>query len=194
MFTLIHNAINNVYKTVSFKVAYTDQTKDYRVNPNWTVQEFIHCMNTICRRDFGLEDVDIIPSQHSECYMNQYNPHTTLKAEEGPAIEKLVNTDDLGRILLKTLFGEELHVFFYIRPRQTIAGLLSQLEESVIMTNLPDINESQMVCPICMERNKNILFMPCRHLACCSTCGINTSVQNCPICRGTITERIAIFV
>jgi hypothetical protein len=184
-----------MYKTVSFKVAYTDQTKDYRLNPDWTAQEFIHCINATCRRDFGLEDVDIVPSQHSGCYRNQYNPHTILKAEEGPAIDKLINTDDLGRILLKTLFGEELQVFFYIRPRQTVAGLLEDLESRILptYTGIPS-TISHPTCQICLDRDKNLLFMPCRHLACCSDCGTNSRLLVCPICRGSIIERIVVFV
>jgi len=36
-------------------------------------------------------------------------------------------------------------------------------------------------CTICMDKNKNIIFYPCRHFYCCSHC--SKSLDICPICR-----------
>ena len=45
-------------------------------------------------------------------------------------------------------------------------------------------------CVICMERIKNILFVPCHHFAVCRVCA---NLHSCPICRTQITDRISVI-
>ena len=47
-----------------------------------------------------------------------------------------------------------------------------------------DLNE----CVICMDAEKDIVFMPCGHLYTCETC--SSKVTKCPMCRQVITNRI----
>lgn len=49
-------------------------------------------------------------------------------------------------------------------------------------------DNEQRRCCICMENEKQILFMPCRHVCCCSSCA--HAVGKCPVCRGTVEQRI----
>ena len=56
----------------------------------------------------------------------------------------------------------------------------------------PPQSPSHNKCLICLENDRNCIFMECRHLACCHDCA--TSQQRCPICRQTITRREHVFV
>lgn len=51
-------------------------------------------------------------------------------------------------------------------------------------------------CIICQERDKCILFLPCKHVCLCSECNLVLKRYNraCPICRTVINRTMKIFV
>lgn len=49
-------------------------------------------------------------------------------------------------------------------------------------------------CVVCLERNANVVSMPCKHLALCISCGARPDVTCCPICRTDIQGRLQIFL
>jgi hypothetical protein len=53
-------------------------------------------------------------------------------------------------------------------------------------------NEEFHECAICMldDSKPNVIFLPCRHAICCSTCARMGSVRNCPFCRQQIESRV----
>jgi len=48
-------------------------------------------------------------------------------------------------------------------------------------------------CSVCLTTPRNLLFLPCRHLSCCETCGSNDTIQICVICRVPIETKIRVF-
>jgi hypothetical protein len=46
-------------------------------------------------------------------------------------------------------------------------------------------------CIICMERERNIVLLPCRHLLTCEDCG--ETVFECPVCREGVSHRLIVF-
>ncbi len=42
-------------------------------------------------------------------------------------------------------------------------------------------------CEICYSKEKNIIFLPCKHSYCCDICAINIRMRGnwCPICRNS---------
>lgn len=48
-------------------------------------------------------------------------------------------------------------------------------------------------CVICMDNLANIVCMPCKHLALCTYCSWQEAVDNCPICRTSIQEKMLIY-
>ena len=48
-------------------------------------------------------------------------------------------------------------------------------------------------CVICMEKPKNSLCLPCKHLCMCEDCCHVSSIDKCPICRNPIDEIIKCF-
>jgi len=53
--------------------------------------------------------------------------------------------------------------------------------------------EDARMCVICKEKNKCVLFMPCRHLCACQDCGHLNVLAQCPLCRQNILERINVY-
>jgi len=47
-------------------------------------------------------------------------------------------------------------------------------------------------CSICYNSTRSAAFLPCSHLACCKDC--STEVNECPLCRTTITQRMDVFM
>jgi hypothetical protein len=45
-------------------------------------------------------------------------------------------------------------------------------------------------CDVCYERQKNVVFIPCSHFACCDICANNPMITKCPICRSVFREII----
>ena len=53
-----------------------------------------------------------------------------------------------------------------------------------------EINSTKNICKICLEKEVNRLFLPCRHLAACEQCAI--LLKSCHICRSLITSVVNI--
>ena len=51
--------------------------------------------------------------------------------------------------------------------------------------------KSERLCVICLSKDKNVLFLPCAHLAACLDCSFN--LQTCPICRSKIQATVRTF-
>lgn len=46
-------------------------------------------------------------------------------------------------------------------------------------------------CVVCMETGSQVIFLPCGHVCCCQVC--SDALQNCPLCRANISQRIRLF-
>nr|XP_020495739.1 E3 ubiquitin-protein ligase LRSAM1 isoform X1 [Labrus bergylta] len=46
-------------------------------------------------------------------------------------------------------------------------------------------------CVVCMETGSQVIFLPCGHVCCCQVC--NDAMQNCPLCRSNISQRIRLY-
>jgi len=47
-------------------------------------------------------------------------------------------------------------------------------------------------CCICLESDRQVLFLPCRHICCCATC--SETIRECPMDRGHIQQRITFIM
>mmetsp|Transcript_8829 Transcript_8829/g.7890 ORF Transcript_8829/g.7890 Transcript_8829/m.7890 type:complete len:346 (-) Transcript_8829:20-1057(-) len=61
-----------------------------------------------------------------------------------------------------------------------------------LLRNVQSPNE-QRLCVICIEREKTVLLLPCRHLCLCEVCSTYDSLTNCPVCRRKINDKINAF-
>ena len=93
------------------------------------------------------------------------------------------------------LFFHNLSIIFNILPDGTLISVVNNAiiaakeeEEALLKKRLQEL-EDTIICPICMERQKNRVFQ-CGH----ATCGICAeSLRNCPICRKIIKQKINLF-
>lgn len=81
--------------------------------------------------------------------------------------------------------------------RQTPASSTGSTSSEIDLkksTKLKEENErlkSERLCVVCLSKDKNILFLPCAHLAACLDCSFN--MQNCPLCRSTIQATVRTY-
>uniref|UniRef100_A0A8C1TLU6 Leucine rich repeat and sterile alpha motif containing 1 n=1 Tax=Cyprinus carpio TaxID=7962 RepID=A0A8C1TLU6_CYPCA len=50
---------------------------------------------------------------------------------------------------------------------------------------------SSSECVVCMEHESQVIFLPCGHVCCCQTC--SDALQSCPMCRGTVSQRVRLY-
>uniref|UniRef100_A0A673K5N3 E3 ubiquitin-protein ligase LRSAM1-like n=1 Tax=Sinocyclocheilus rhinocerous TaxID=307959 RepID=A0A673K5N3_9TELE len=50
---------------------------------------------------------------------------------------------------------------------------------------------SSSECVVCMEHESQVIFLPCGHVCCCQTC--SNALQSCPLCRGSISQRVRLY-
>jgi hypothetical protein len=103
---------------------------------------------------------------------------------------------------------------FYIKPlnRQdatlqdtgepaTTSGAVAEEQETEEPLSSPPLSSPPLsspplssLCAVCLDEPKQVVFMPCRHMACCETCGLTDSVRSCVICRTVIAHKITVFL
>ena len=59
------------------------------------------------------------------------------------------------------------------------------IEQIIIRKDSEGYGDDNSICPICMEKQRNIIFLPCKHLF-CDSCTKIIKKGDCPICRRTI--------
>ena len=52
--------------------------------------------------------------------------------------------------------------------------------------------KEQRICKVCMDCEVSIVFLPCGHLVCCSSCA--PALRTCPICRTLIRGTLRTYV
>ena len=58
-------------------------------------------------------------------------------------------------------------------------------------TRIKEMKEERQ-CKVCLDREADIVFVPCGHLVCCINCA--ASLRRCPICRAKIDKAIKTYV
>eukprot|EP00270_Netrium_digitus_P013462 TRINITY_DN4479_c0_g1_i2.p1 TRINITY_DN4479_c0_g1~~TRINITY_DN4479_c0_g1_i2.p1 ORF type:complete len:505 (+),score=130.56 TRINITY_DN4479_c0_g1_i2:183-1697(+) len=72
------------------------------------------------------------------------------------------------------------------------AALVDQAESSKLQRQeLDRVQQEKVLCRVCFERDISLVLMPCRHRVLCTWCA--EKCKQCPICRSTIIERMAVF-
>ncbi|KAK7582126.1 hypothetical protein V9T40_013571 [Parthenolecanium corni] len=59
-------------------------------------------------------------------------------------------------------------------------------------TNDKSTKESSMSCKICFVEERNVMFVPCRHIIACENCAAN--LAKCGVCRCKIEDTIRVFL
>lgn len=78
-----------------------------------------------------------------------------------------------------------------------IRNRMREFLEQVRMNKLKGLSlllTDSFKCVICIENPKNIIFVPCYHMALCSTCYDKLEKKSCPVCRKRINDTVKIFI
>ena len=144
------------------------QDKLLYVNCNWTCQHF---RNEILQKlNLVIDNFDI--------YCTVYDI---------TSIHPVPNDDCIGLLNFININNDN---FIYNNVQFTVRNR----HERPTTTATPTATSvSTMTCSICFTRQRSLVFMPCRHLACCSTCGVHESIIRCVLCRESIQNRLEIF-
>jgi len=56
-----------------------------------------------------------------------------------------------------------------------------------------DKEKESRLCVICQEGEKSVVLFPCRHMCLCESCSQHDDLQQCPLCRRPIVQRISVY-
>jgi hypothetical protein len=116
------------------------------------------------------------------------------RLEERVRSETLFSRDVLRS--LDSLLGEIRSSLFLSPPRKetTLSSSVSSPEDQVSISRLYreiDLLHTDLDCCVCLSSPKNTVFLPCRHMKCCSSCSRTLTV--CPVCRGDIASVVLVY-
>ena len=66
------------------------------------------------------------------------------------------------------------------------------IDELPHMNQIPSNRNEGTLCGICKQKERDILFLPCRHLVACGTCPMQ--LVNCPVCFKKIEQMMRIYI
>ena len=69
---------------------------------------------------------------------------------------------------------------------------ISEAKETHMRRRLEQ-QDTEKACVVCMEGNKTVLLLPCKHLCVCSHCSDRVELTHCPLCRIEIESKIKTF-
>jgi len=52
--------------------------------------------------------------------------------------------------------------------------------------------EQERNCVVCLEKERKVLLLPCKHVCLCESCSVNVDV--CPLCRAIINSKTTVFI
>jgi hypothetical protein len=151
---------NWIMPTIYFKVVFTDNTRSYQVDPNWSLDDFWNITKSRIIRDFNIDQYELVEAGQ--------NVNNGL-AEQGIAFDK----NEPVRLCEK--YGRNVNVSFYIRP----LNIFHTFQQEEIVEELPE-------CAVCYNNIQLICPYICNHIICsnCYASCLNNSFLICPMCRG----------
>ena len=93
------------------------------------------------------------------------------------------------------------------RKQESVQDSLSSLESNLSTASLSSVETAsqdsllreenqrlreERLCKICAENDIGVVFIPCGHLATCTSCA--ASFSNCPVCRADIQSAVRTFM
>jgi len=111
--------------------------------------------------------------------------NSKLKSESDDAKSKLLMVEQELRMVSDPSCFATLPLKNLRELREKLDKLSISLSKTIDQKH--DSLVENLLCKICMEKEKNVLLLPCRHFICCSECV--SSIATCPLCRAKITQK-----
>lgn len=128
----------------------------------------------------------INPSQHVDTEGRVYHPYLN----EWDPVNESSDITSLLQIMCST-FSEASPVYSKQPPRQGSSNKIKQTQPRTRTANpLPQDDQTDDNCIVCMELKKDSVLIPCGHLGICFKCAnrCKETSKTCPVCREKITE------
>lgn len=83
---------------------------------------------------------------------------------------------------------------YYDQPIKKASDKKDEKEQKdhLVGRDQKDEMPTELICCVCMERRRSVVFKPCEHMSCCSECSLK--IKKCPICRETINSVSRVFL
>ena len=95
-----------------------------------------------------------------------------------------------GKIDLLDILGGKINEVTNELKKQRKRASKAEIEKEAKVKKLKEEMEDRD-CPICLDREMSVLFLPCKHLGSCREC--QELVSECPLCRMKIEEKVKVF-
>ncbi|XP_074630303.1 tumor susceptibility gene 101 protein-like [Acropora palmata] len=126
----------------------------------------------------------IVPSQHVDTEGRVYHPYLN----QWDSVNESSDITSLLQIMLIT-FSEEPPVYTKRPPRQDSSNNIKETQPN-LANPLPQDDQTDDNCIVCMELKKDSVLIPCGHLGICFKCAnrCKETSKTCPVCREKIIE------
>lgn len=81
-----------------------------------------------------------------------------------------------------------------VQPRDSVRAADAAKRLTATITQGPQPGAAELLCPVCMDRERCVLSLPCRHLMTCRECHLKHAAAQVPLrcvmCRAPTTETV----
>ena len=105
-------------------------------------------------------------------------------------INQTLQTLTITRLLNEVLYGGDDDEI----PDDTEPYLPNEVATAAAAAPLPTPDDEKRIrCKICLDKEVDIMFEPCKHIVACKVCSKNQRLLRCPTCRTLIKKRSQIY-
>jgi hypothetical protein len=160
----------------------------YAVELEWTMGEFNAKLKEKIWNDLEVFGYGVPADADADVKfeIKIYDSYVSLRSE------KPTDNLDLHKTFKETYLNSIRHLGFYVRIRKVF--------DTATATATTTTSHTEVVtherCCICLTNERNVLFLPCRHICSCLTCNASNAqrIANCPICRTSISSTIHVYL
>jgi len=76
---------------------------------------------------------------------------------------------------------------------ETIVTAPEITQKLTVPSGPQEIHQESPLCIVCQEKDRDAVFLPCRHLCTCNLCATSQLLKSCPLCRKNITAVLRVF-
>lgn len=123
----------------------------------------------------------------------------TENASSSMHVEELEESNKSLSDQLDVLKGNNLDSLTSVAACEHMEGKLRQTlsaidkKKSRLMSQEIEKQKENRLCVICQEGEKSVVLFPCRHMCLCDACSQHEDLEQCPLCRRPIVQRISVY-
>ena len=179
------------YEQYSFTVESVDKTEDY------SDDETVESSKTYYKKLLNFKNKTIIKKESNNDALRMLFKGLVEHQERCQVLETSVKNIQQNEIELHESYIEELEGKVESLKKKYQNKKLDNEINNTKMDQLVKDNgtiKKQIQCVVCHTAERNVVFLPCKHFACCNLCANNLYTNKCPTCRGSIEEKQTVYL